>query len=183
MPPAERGTVVLHTPRLRLRELEENDLEALHEVLSDPVSMHAYAHGFDLAETREWIRRQRERYAADGFGLWAMELTATGAVIGDCGLTRQRIEHDEVVEVGYHLAPAFQHRGFATEAAGACVDWAFAHLEVDEVYAKVRDTNIASMNVAIRLGMIVRRRFDVTYRGIRMPHYAFAVSREDRNGA
>jgi RimJ/RimL family protein N-acetyltransferase len=165
------------TERLTLRRLRPGDAAALHEVLGDPVAMHAYEHGFDEAETAQWIVRQIHNYAADGFGLWAVVLRETGQVIGDCGLTRQDVAGDEVIEVGYHIARAHQGRGYATEAAHACVDWAFTHLGVDDVYAKVRDTNLASMNVAIRLGMTVRRRFTVHYRGVDMPHYAFAVPR------
>lgn len=39
----------------------------------------------------------------------------------------------------------------------------------------MRDTNLASMNVAIRLGMTVRGRFEKHYRGVNMPHLAFAI--------
>ncbi|WP_249223625.1 GNAT family N-acetyltransferase [Microbacterium sp. CIAB417] len=69
------------------------------------------------------------------------------------------------------------HRGFAVEAASACRDWAFDELGVDAVWAKVRGTNIASMNVAIRLGMRVRRAFTTRYRGADMPHLGFAIDR------
>jgi len=48
---------------------------------------------------------------------------------------------------------------------------------MDEVFAIVRDTNIASMNVAIRTGMTIRTRFIKHYRGVDMPHYAFSVRR------
>lgn len=172
--------MLLETPRLILRDLTEADVAMLHRALGDPVAMAAYEHGFGLDETRTWVRRQRERYADDGFGLWGVVLRETGELIGDCGITIQNLEDDRVIEVGYHLAQDHWHRGYATEAARACVDWAFATLDVDEVYAKVRDTNIASMNVAIRLGMTVRRRFVVRYRGMDMPHLAFAVSRNSR---
>ena len=67
----------------------------------------------------------------------------------------------------------------AVEAASACRDWAFRELPIDELYAKVRSTNVASMNVAIRLGMTVRRTFTTRYRGVDMPHLAFAVSRAE----
>ncbi len=171
--------MILRTDRLELRELEDGDLPALHAVLGDPVAMHAYEHGFEVAESRDWLHRQRQRYTADGFGLWAVVLRETGEVMGDCGITRQRVEDDEVIEVGYHLARAFWHRGYAVEAAAGCLGWAFSNLDTDDVYAKVRDTNIASMNVAIRLGMTVRRRFVTRYHGVDMPHYAFAVSRRE----
>jgi RimJ/RimL family protein N-acetyltransferase len=47
------------------------------------------------------------------------------------------------------------------------------------VWAQIRDTNLASMNVAIRLGMTVRGRFVKHYRGVEMPHLAFAVDRDN----
>ncbi len=171
----------LSTARLRLRPLETTDAPALHVALGDPVAMAAYEHGFSLDETHEWIRRQQQRYSTDGFGLWALERSDTGEVIGDAGITTQTVDTEPVIEVGYHLARALWGQGYATEAARACVDWAFANTDTELVYARVRDTNIRSMNVAIRLGMTIRRRFIVTYRGIDMPHFAFAVARDVHN--
>lgn len=51
---------------------------------------------------------------------------------------------------------------------------------MDEVFCQVRDNNIASMNVAIRIGMTIRSRFTKHYRGVDMPHYAFSVQRGSR---
>lgn len=170
--------MILSTGRLDLREMTDADLPALRAILHDPVAMIAYEGAFDDAESLAWLRRMQERYADDGFGLWAVVLRETGEMIGQCGITRQRIDQEEVIEVGYLLARAHWHRGYAVEAASACRDWAFRELPIDELYAKVRSTNVASMNVAIRLGMTVRRTFTTHYRGVDMPHVAFAVSRE-----
>lgn len=180
--------MILETERLRLREMAEADLPALRAILQDPVAMAAYEGAFDEAMVRDWLDRQIERYRVDGFGLWAVELRSPLAdgpdgigreapVIGQCGITRQRIDGDDVLEVGYLFAREFWHRGYATEAAAACRDHAFAELGAQRVYAQVRDTNLASMNVAIRLGMTVRSRFVKPYRGVDMPHLAFAVDR------
>jgi RimJ/RimL family protein N-acetyltransferase len=168
------------TDRLELRELTDADLPALRAILTDGETMTAYNGAFSEAEVRDWLQRQRGRYRNDGFGLWAVIDRATGEVIGQTGITRQRIEDDEVFEVGYLFRRDRWHHGYAAEAASACVDWAFASLPVDAVWAKVRDTNIASMNVAIGLGMRVRRRFVVRYRGVDMPHLGFAVTRAER---
>lgn len=170
--------MMLRTARLALREMRGEDLPALRTILTDPVAMTAYEGPFTDAECRAWLERNLQRYAEDGFGLWAVELAdAPGTMIGQCGITRQRIDEDEVLEVGYLFQRAQWHRGFATEAAAASRDWAFRHLDAPTVWAKVRDTNIASMNVAIRLGMTVRRRFLTRYRGVDMPHLGFAVDR------
>ena len=56
------------------------------------------------------------------------------------------------LEVGYLFNRAFWRHGYATEAAAAIRDRAFTDLAASEIWAQVRDTNLASMNVAIRLG-------------------------------
>lgn len=169
--------MLLTTDRLRLREMTAADLPALCDHLQDPEAMRAYEGPLSDAEAEAWLAKNLARYDADGFGLWAVELRETGEVIGQCGLTLQEIDGESVIEVGYLFTRAHWHRGYATEAAAACRDYAFEVLGAPRVYAQVRDTNLPSMNVAIRLGMTVRTRFVKHYRGIEMPHLAFAIDR------
>ncbi|UNK69827.1 GNAT family N-acetyltransferase [Microbacterium sp. H1-D42] len=172
--------MIIETTRLRLREMDAGDLPALRAILQDPLVMVAYEGAFDDDGVDEWLQRQRDRYLADGFGLWAVESRDTGRVIGQCGLTRQSGSGEEAIEVGYLFCHDVWGKGYATEAAAGCVQLAFDTIDAlpgDAVHAQIRDTNIASMNVAIRLGMTVRGRFTKRYRGITMPHLDFAVSR------
>lgn len=171
--------MILSTARLDLREMTDDDLPALRRTLHDPLAMVAYEGAFGDDESLAWLRRMQQRYADDGFGLWAVVLRETGEMIGQCGITLQQIDDDTVTEVGYLFERAHWHRGYALEAASACRDWAFEILDIAELYAKVRSTNVASMNVAIRLGMTVRRTFTTHYRGVDMPHLAFALSRAE----
>lgn len=174
---AEPSTGILATRRLILREMTDADLPPLRAILHDPEAMVAYEGALSDEESLAWLRRMQERYRRDGFGLWAVILRSSGQMIGQCGITRQRIDEDEVIEVGYLFQRDHWGHGYAVEAAAACRDWAFRRLPTDEVYAKVRSNNVASMNVAIRLGMTVRRTFVTHYRGVDMPHLAFAISR------
>ena len=109
--------MILETPRLRLRELTEADLAALRAILQNPQAMVAYEGPMSDAEVRDWLERQQQRYAADGFGLWAAVSRETDEMIGQCGLTRQSGSGEVVVEVGYLFRPDVWHRGYATEAA------------------------------------------------------------------
>lgn len=176
--------VIVETERLRLRELDAPDLPALRKILQDPQVMVAYEGPFTDAEVQTWLDRQRRRYQSDGIGLWAVESRSTGEVIGQCGLTLQSGSGEEVVEVGYLFRRDAWGNGYATEAAAGCVAWAFSTMQTDAVHAQIRDMNLASMNVAIRLGMTVRGRFVKHYRGVTMPHLDFAVTRDEweRNG-
>lgn len=170
----------METPRLRLRNLTERDLPGLRSILTDEETMTAYGGGFDEVMVQDWLLRMLRRYREDGFAMWAVELRDGGDFIGQCGLTKQSILGEEVIEVGYLFNRAWWHRGYATEAAAASRDYAFDDLGCSRVYAQVRDTNLASMNVAIRLGMTVRGRFIKHYRGQNMAHFAFAVDRAGR---
>lgn len=171
---------ILETARLRLREMTSSDLPALRAILQDPETMVAYEGAFDDDMVQAWFDRALKRYRDDGYGLWAVTLQGSDEMIGQCGLTTQHIMDEDVIEVGYLFNRDYWHQGYAVEAAAACRDYAFGALDVDRVYAQVRDTNIASMNVAIRLGMTVRGRFVKEYRGVSMPHLAFAI---DRSGS
>lgn len=170
---------ILQTSRLLLREMTEDDLPALRSILQDPQVMYAYEHAFSEDEVRAWLAKQRRRYAEDGFGLWAMVLRQTGAMIGQCGLTWQdRGDGTQCVEVGYLLQRAFWHQGYATEAATACKAYAFQELGLDEVCSIIRDNNLASQAVARRNGMTVTGRLVKHYYGMDMPHLVFSVRRD-----
>ena len=176
------GRFVLETDRLVVRELAAGDFDALCAMLQDDEVMYAYEGAFSDEEARAWLDRQIGRYEHDGFGLWAVVLKTTGELIGQCGLTCQDCGGQRVVEVGYLFQRAFWYRGFATEAARACRDYAFDVVGTDEVYSIIRDTNVASQSVARRLGMQPKGSFVKRYRGVDMPHVVFSISRSARDG-
>lgn len=169
--------LVLSTERLTLRWMVEADLQDLGSILQDAETMVAYEGPFSDAEVRAWLDRMIERERTDGGSMWAVQLGGVGPMIGQCGVTWQAVGDERVIEVGYLFNRAHWHRGYATEAARASRDWAFRELGAQSVHSIVRDTNVASMNVAIRNAMTVRRRFVKHYRGVDMPHLDFAIDR------
>lgn len=148
--------MILETRRLLLREMTQNDLPALRAILQDEETMYAYNGAFDESETQAWLDRQLARYAKDGFGLFAVVLRETGEMIGQCGLTMQPWRNAQVLEVGYLFNRAHWHHGYATEAARACMDYAFTRLGAREVCSIIRETNLPSRRVAERNGMTLR---------------------------
>ena len=101
----------------------------------------------------------------------------TGRVIGQCGLTMQPWKEESVLEIGYLFRRDAWHRGYATEAARACREYAFSVLGAREVCSIIRDTNLASQNVARRNGMPPRDTWVKHFRGVDMPHIRFAITR------
>lgn len=161
-----------------MREMKQGDFDALSRILQDEETMYAYNGAFNDAETQEWLDRQTGRYRRYGFGLWAVILKENGEMIGQCGVTVQPWKDKEVLEVGYLLRRDCWHKGFATEAAQACRDYAFDRLNADEVCSIIRDTNTASQRVAQRNGMKVTDKWTKHYRGIDMPHLMFSVKKD-----
>ena len=173
----EEIVMILETERLYLREMEQSDLESLCKILQDAETMYAYEGAFSDAEVQEWLDRQISRYHQYGFGLWAVVLKETDEMIGQCGLTMQPWKDQELLEVGYLLQRLYWHNGYATEAAKACKKYAFEVLNEDEVCSIVRDTNVASQNVAIRNGMMMADTWTKHYRDVDMAHYRYVVRR------
>ena len=179
-PAAKEINVILETKRLLLREMGQPDYGALCKILQDEEVMYAYEGGFSDEETQNWLDKQLARYKEDGFGLYAVVLKETGEMIGQCGLTLQCWEDRRVLEVGYLFQKAYWHKGYATEAAAACKEYAFTKLNAKEVFSIIRDTNLASQKVAERNGMKVVGSFVKHYRGVDMPHLVFAAQREEQ---
>ena len=169
--------MILETARLNLREIQQTDYSDLAEILQDDETMLAYEGAFTNEEVQQWLDRQRERYTDDGFGLWAVILKETNQMIGQCGLSMQDANGKQVLEIGYLFNRAYWHKGYASEAAIACKEYAFTKLNADEVFSIIRDTNTAYQNVALRNRMVIVENFVKHYRGVDMPHYLFSVKR------
>ena len=169
--------MILETNRLALREMTQDDYDALSRILQDEETMYAYEGAFSDAETQEWLDRQIARYRKYGFGLWAVVLKETGEMIGQCGLTMQPWKDGEVLEIGYLFRRDCWHNGYASEAARACREYAFETLNADRVCSIIRDTNVPSQNVARRCGMTPSDTWTKHYRGVDMPHILFSVKK------
>jgi RimJ/RimL family protein N-acetyltransferase len=141
--------------RLTFRRMHAGDLNDMARLLGDPEVMRYYPRPKTRDEAAEWIRWNEKNYAGDGFGLWILH-TRDGEFVGDCGLTWQTVDGEEHLEVGYHVLPPLQGRGFATEAAAACREFA-RERGVRRIIAITRPDNRPSQRVAERIGLSMER--------------------------
>lgn len=145
----------LRTARLVLAPLDPAHLPALAAMLADPVVMRHFPRVMTLSEADQWLRRTVDRYHEHGTGLLAVlrEDGDSTTFLGDCGLQIRTFAGRTHLELGYHFTRDAWGRGYATEAARACVSLALRHTEVDEIVALIRPENRPSQGVARRLGM------------------------------
>ncbi len=143
----------LETERLFLREMNEDDYDALYSVLADSDIMQHYPYTFDEKRVRGWIAKNIDCYRIFGFGLWAVCLKDTGEMIGDCGLTLQNINGEILPEIGYHIRHDCQRKGYAREAAKAVRNWAFRNTDYPTLYSYCKYTIVPSIKTAESIGM------------------------------
>ena len=95
--------------------------------------------------------------------------------MGDCGLIRQEVDGESLIEIGYHVRRDLWGQGLAPEAARACRDYGFAHLRVDRLISLIRPENVPSQRVAEKAGMTLWK--TSVWRGL--PHHVYAIRRSD----
>ena len=144
---------VLETERLYLRELSPDDSHELRKILCDPESMKYYPAPFSEEKVEKWISWNRENYRLYGHGLWAVILKEGGTFLGDCGITMQEIEGRKLPEVGYHIKKEYGRKGYATEAARACMEYAFTRFDYESLYTYTKFDNYPSRRVAEKNSM------------------------------
>lgn len=152
---------IIETEQLALRELTMNDFQTWHQILSDEETMQYYSRAFDMDKTRSWIDWNLDNYSRYGFGLWAIILKETNQFIGDCGITMQNIHGDGNLfpEIGYHIDKQFWCKGYASQAAKACLRYAFENMDYNEIFCYQKWTNIPSRKVAEKMGMSLREEY------------------------
>jgi RimJ/RimL family protein N-acetyltransferase len=150
------------TERLRLRRSRPEDAEAISRYRSDP----------DVNRQQGWERTDPEAVRADieemarrapgeggGWVQFSVEERDGGRLVGDVGLSPADGEPG-VLKVGYTVDPAFQGRGYATEAVGALLGYGFETLGADVIRAYASADNGASIRVAEHVGMRLIERFE-----------------------
>lgn len=155
----------LTTQRLFFRTPVMADVSWWMEYINDAASIRfmPFTVGNE-GDCRSFIQRSLERAAADGSGLHAIIEAGTDKPIGMVGLLTQVVDGVDELEVGYHLLPSALHRGFATEAAIACKEFARTNECHSSVISLIDHENFASQAVAKRNGMTYEK--DTVHRGV-----------------
>ncbi len=130
-----------------------DDIQELSKVLSDPESMQYYTGPFHLEKVESWIQWNMDNYRKYKHGLWAVILKDGERFLGDCGITMQIIDRETVPEIGFHIIKKYWNQGYATEAAVACMEYAFKVLKYPKVFSYTTVKNLPSQRVAEKIGM------------------------------
>lgn len=145
---------MIETDRLSIRLPRADDAPAYFEIHSDP-EVTRWLGGpkpSSVEEEAERIARNRAMHEELGFTMWAVEEKGSGEVVGLAGLFRVENVGPEI-EVAYHFRKDRWGRGYATEAARACLDYGFETVGLQRIVGLVAPENVASARVLEKCGM------------------------------
>lgn len=152
----------IETERLVLRDWKEEDLALFVEMNQDPEVMEYFLKSLTAEETMEFYGRIRNEFINRGYGLYAVEEKGCGFFIGYIGLHYTAFESDftPCVEIGWRLRRNAWGKGYATEGARACLNYAFEVLHLPEVYSFTSVPNRRSEQVMQNIGLQKVKEFD-----------------------
>jgi RimJ/RimL family protein N-acetyltransferase len=141
----------LETPRLLLKPTRRNDFEEFAKFLADAETMR-YLGGAPQPRSAAWrsFLTMAGAWAMQGFAMFSVFEKSSGRWVGRVGPWQP--EGWPGTEVGWGIVRDRCRLGYATEAATAAIDWAFAELGWTEVIHVIEPVNVASQGVARKLG-------------------------------
>ncbi len=148
---------MLETSRLIIRRFAPDDLDTLAALRSDANVMR-YIH--TVPQTREAVEKRIEgfvqQYDERGFAQWAVNDKETHELIGWCGFSYLD-DTPPNIEIGYGFDKTHWGKGYATEAARACLRYCFENLNFEKVAAVAMPENFASRHVMEKLNFTYLR--------------------------
>ena len=155
-------TYYFTSERLGFRNWTDDDTEPFAALNADPRVMEFFPNVRTKIETEEFLMRVTQQFHEYGYGWFAVDELACGNFIGFIGISHPKFEtfFTPCLEIGWRLAKEYWNKGYATEGAQACLDYAFTILKVNEVYSFTAVQNIRSENVMKKIGMLKIGEFD-----------------------
>ncbi|WP_299556198.1 GNAT family N-acetyltransferase [Seonamhaeicola sp.] len=148
------------TKRLRFRKVQWSDFDAWLKFHENPETSKYWEAALEAPEIecQKWYDKQFYRYNNNLGGMNALIEKDSENLIGHCGLLVQTVDQIREIEIGYSLLPEFWNKGYATEAAKKCRDYAFSNHLTDSIISIISLTNKPSENVALKNGMSLEKR-------------------------
>ena len=158
--------LILETERLVMRPMKLSDAEDFLVMNDNPnVSLYLRNPIQTIAQAEEYLQKIINEYQKNKIARFAVILRETNALIGFSGLKfRDTLENNHInfYDLGYRFAEEYWHKGFATEAALAWLEYGFTTLQLETVHACAVSDNVGSNKVLQKVGFTFRNQYSVS---------------------
>ena len=157
-----RKDYIFKSERLGFRNWKKNDLIEFTKINADLEVMEHFPKPLTESDTMEFIQRLQNHYKKNGYNYFATEILKTGELIGFIGLAYQDYETNftPAIDIGWRLKEDAWGKGFATEGANKCLDFAFNNLKIEKIISTCTEKNTLSENVMKKIGMVKKQLFN-----------------------
>ena len=147
--------------RLGFRNWVDTDLKKFTELNADREVMEHFPKPLTAKESVHFLFRLKEHFEKNGYCYFATEVLETREFIGFIGLAFQKYKSDftPAVDIGWRLKRSAWGKGYATEGAKRCIDWAFDSLNLERLISTCTKNNTRSENVMKKIGMVKKGNF------------------------
>jgi RimJ/RimL family protein N-acetyltransferase len=146
---------IFKSARLGFRVWTKADLLAFSKINADTDVMEHFPSPLSVKESDEFIDRLIAHYEKHGYQYFATEILETQELIGFIGLAFQRYKTDfsPATDIGWRLKKSAWGKGFATEGAKKCLDYAFEVLKLNKVFSTCPINNLQSEKIMKKIGL------------------------------
>lgn len=141
----------IHSNRLRLRTLQNEDLEFLMKIWGDPDVMRFCGGQSSRTRIERAITGYKKLQDEKGYSVYVVELKDSEEALGVCGFNPTSV--DSEIELLFHFVQKYWGKGYASEAAKACINYAQNELQTEKIVASADPKNTASCKVLEKLGL------------------------------
>ena len=151
----QQDNYIFQSERLGFRKWANDDLEEFAKLNSDEAVMEHFPTTLSKEEVKELIDKLKEHFVENGFTYYATEVLATKEFIGMIGLAFQKYQTQftPAIDIGWRLKRNAWGKGYATEGAKRCLEYAFNELDINKIISVCTVKNKKSESVMKKIGM------------------------------
>jgi len=146
---------IIKSERLGFRNWRPSDIDEMFAINSDKDVMEFFPAFPTKEQTAEFIERMNNQFLDSKFCYFAVDKLENQEFIGFIGLSKQTYDakFTPCIDIGWRIKSSEWNKGFATEGAKRCLDYAFNDLEIGKVYSVAPKINIKSEHIMTKIGM------------------------------
>ncbi|MGJ1430190.1 GNAT family N-acetyltransferase [Sphingobacterium spiritivorum] len=155
---------IFTSERLGFRNWDQEDIDKLYLINTDKKVMEFFPDVSTKQQTTEFVHRMKSQFEDKGFCYFAVDRLDNREFIGFIGLSEQTYVADftPCIDIGWRINSGEWNKGYATEGAKRCLDYARSVLMLEDIYAVAPKINLKSEHIMKKIGLEKQYEFEHT---------------------